>query len=304
YDVCYLDIEKESLHFSVDTVKKHLQNDPNLKILIIQNTLGYPCNIEKIAAYCKEKNIILIEDLAHSIGTIYENGKESGTIGDFTVLSFSQDKVVDGISGGALIIRNKKFSVQYLSFLQVNNNRQLIDRFYPLWTFIIRKTYTSGFGKTLHAILKKFKFLSNPMHSEDAIHVLAAWYCKIIFNEFQNLEKNFLHRRKISQRYNDTLKKITTKKILKSINLRFPIFIDERKELILYLKNHAIFVSDIWYDSVIAPKKYFYLTDYQNQCPNAEKIVTQIINLPTHKNVSENDAKYIAETINQWIKSQ
>lgn len=97
----YLDIEKGELNFSPETLKRAV----NVKAVIIQNTLGYPCDIEKISQVCKENKIILIEDLAHSVGTRYENGKEAGMVGDFVALSFSQDKMIDVVSGGALIQR-------------------------------------------------------------------------------------------------------------------------------------------------------------------------------------------------------
>ena len=101
----YLDIEKGDLNFSAKTLDQKLRNNPKIKAVIIQNTLGYPCDIENISKICKEKKIILIEDLAHSIGARYENGEEAGMIGDFVVLSFSQDKMIDSVSGGALIER-------------------------------------------------------------------------------------------------------------------------------------------------------------------------------------------------------
>lgn len=98
--VDYIDIEKEDLNFSPVQLKNKLKENPKIKVVIIQNTLGYPSQVEEIAAICKENNIILIEDLAHSVG---------GKFGDFVVLSFSQDKLIDAVSGGALIIRNKKY---------------------------------------------------------------------------------------------------------------------------------------------------------------------------------------------------
>lgn len=100
----YLDIDKGDLNFSADTLKRAA----NVKAVIIQNTLGYPCDIEKIAQVCKENDIILIEDLAHCVGTRYESGVEAGTVGDFVALSFSQDKMIDAVSGGALIKKNER----------------------------------------------------------------------------------------------------------------------------------------------------------------------------------------------------
>ncbi len=322
YKVRYLDIAEGDLNFSFANLVQGIKKYPLIKVIIIQNTLGYPCEIEKIAKYCKEKGIILIEDLAHSIGAKYEDGREVGTVGDFTVLSFSQDKMVDGISGGAVIVKSSKFKIphkrttffegsQSLELGELPMSQQTRDRFYPLFTWIIRKTYEFGLGKLLHAFLKKFNLLSQPMSNldKDIIYGLPDWYCCLIYRQFRSMEGDLNHRRKIASVYADRLKKdvlssILVRKIPKAANLRFPIFVANRSNLVEFLKKKYIFVSDIWYDAPIAPKKYLHMTDYKNQCPNAEKISKEILNLPTHRNVSEMDAKFIAEKVNEWVEGK
>ena len=61
---------------------------------------------------------------------------------------------------------------------------------------------------------------------------------------------------------------------------------------IKFLKQHKIFVSDIWYDSV------------SPECPQAVAISKTILNLPTHINVTKADALIISERINVWLKLQ
>lgn len=315
YKVEFLDIEKDSLNFSFETLEAAFKRNPNLKIIFVQNTLGFPCDMEKISKFCKEKNIILVEDLAHSIRTIYSNGSEAGTVGDFTMLSFSQDKVIDCVSGGALIVRSPKYLKEInapLRLKKINPSQKLKDKFYPILSVIIRNNYSSGIGKVLHFLLMKIKFLSSPMIYEDMdkIHELPKDYAAEVSSQFQSLEKNLLNRRKIATIYARTLdKNIMFEGIVDSINnsanLRFPIFLDNRKELISFLKNKNIYISDIWYDVPIAPKKYLNKTNYKSgMCPNAEDLASRILNLPTHKNVSENDAEVISQQINLWLKSQ
>jgi hypothetical protein len=213
--------------------------------------------------------------------------------------------MIDGVSGGALILRNKNFQFTTSNFEFLDKKKQTIDRLYPLFTFLIRKTYGIGFGKLFHAFLKTFKLLSNPMSDSGIIHALPAWYCSLIYNEQVNLERNLAHRKKIAVEYSTNLnRKLMSEKIRSQIslstNIRFPIFMNDREDLIKYLKNNNIFVSDIWYDAPIAPKKYLNKTNYKHNCPESEKISESILNLPTHRNVSEKDAKFIAEIINKW----
>ncbi|MCL5113688.1 MAG: aminotransferase class I/II-fold pyridoxal phosphate-dependent enzyme [Patescibacteria group bacterium] len=293
-----LDLEEKNtdLNFAAQTLEKILKENKNIKVVVIQNTLGYPTDIEKVAKICREKNIILIEDLAHCIGAKYKNGKETGSMGDFVALSFSQDKVVDAVCGGALVIRNKKYaSSENLQFKEPAN--QTKDRLYPLFTYKIRFLYNLGLGKILHFILKRLNLLSEPIQEGFyEFYFLPNWYCNLALFEFANLPKKLSHRRKIAQIYAKKLnKKILNPNIVEKIsissNLRFPIFADNRERLIQFLKKANIFVSDIWYNDV-AP-----------ECPNAVEISHAILNLPTHINVSEKDALKISERINECLKS-
>jgi perosamine synthetase len=306
----YFDIGEDDLNFTYNTLVKKYSEFPDMKVLVVQNTLGYPCEVEKIAEFCKEKDIILIEDLAHSIGARYGTGSEAGTIGDFVALSFSQDKMIDAVAGGALIIRNKKFGLQNIRFGYVSRVQQRKEKLYPLMVYIIRVTYAYGVGKVIHFILKKTNMLSTPVESrnKDTIHSLPFWHSKILIDEINGLDKNLVHRRRIAAVYKKMLdRKIAIAKSERDIelssNLRFPIIVKNRKRLIKFLKKSSIYVSDIWYDAPIAPKKYLSMTNYvQGTCPNAESISKRILNLPTHKNVSEKEARAIAERINIWLK--
>ena len=312
YKIEYLDITKGDLNFSAQTFTDALENNPAIKVLIIQNTLGYPCDIASIEKICQERGIVLIEDLAHSIGAVYGNGKEAGTVGDFTVLSFSQDKMIDAVSGGALIVRNKKYqNFSTPDFANVNYKQQIMDRWYPDLTFEIRTNYKFGLGKLTHKIYKSLGMLSKPMGNLDSIslHKLPAWYCGLVLHQFKNLGNNLEHRKEIAKVYAGALDpKILVQNLLSQINnasnLRFPILVDNRAALISYLKNQGVYVSDIWYDAPMAPEKYMSLTDYKHQCPEAEMVSKKMLNLPTHININKTQAEVVAKKINTWIQSQ
>lgn len=296
-----LDLEEKNtdLNFTAEILEKILKENKNIKAAVVQNTLGYPTDIEKIIKICREKNIILIEDLAHCVGTKYENGKDAGSVGDFVVLSFSQDKVIDAVSGGALVIKNKLYSnITIQQFATINKLQQLKDHLYPLLTYKIRLLYDLGLGKPLHFVLKKLNLLSKPMQEGlYDFYSLPDWYCNLALEEFKSLSQQLNHRKEIAKIYVKNLdKKILSENISRKIslssNLRFPIFVENRNSLIKFLKRFKIFISDIWYDDV-SPK-----------CPNAVGISKKILNLPTHINITEKDALRISETINIWLKSQ
>ncbi len=305
-----LDIEPGSLNFSLDALKTAVEANPDITVVIIQNTLGEPCEAREIAEFCRSKQLVLIEDLAHSIGVQYTSGEEAGTIGDFTILSFSQDKVIDAVSGGALITRSKQYSDKtHAPAKQISRSQQLRDRFYPTLTYKIRLTHALGIGKLLHKVCRSLHLLSKPLPPGMTVeaHELPSWYTVQAMHEYTVLPKMITHRKMITEIYQSGLSKdllMLAANHNDAIYLRFPILVKQREGLITYLRKRRIYISDIWYDAPIAPKKYMYLTDYTGTCPQSEFVSEQILNLPTHRSISKADAERIVREVNAWFATQ
>src|SRR6185369_1626447 len=123
-----------------------------------------------------------------------------------------------------------------------------------------------GIGKAHHWVLKKLGWLSQPMGGKEKIvlHNLPGWYCRLALGRFKNLEMEIAHREKIAGIYASRLNNqpLLNLSVSKSANLRFPILVKDRANLISHLKSRGIHVSDIWYDAPVAPKKWTAYTDY------------------------------------------
>ncbi len=306
--VHYLDTPENGLNFSPATLQSALEANPNIRGVVIQNTIGASCDIQTIKKLCGKYGVALIEDLAHSIGARYASGEEAGTVGDMAILSFSQDKVVDAVSGGALIVRNQKYETASIHFARVSVLQQLKDRIYPVLTWKIRTAYRMHVGKAVHGIARALRLLSSPFgkHSARFVRALPGWYCANILRQFQVLDNTARHRREVAATYARILDKhlLFSYDIPHSANLRFPIHTHDRDSLIRFLKARGVHISDIWYDAPIAPEKYMRRTEYKGQCPHAERISEMMLNLPTHVNVSMADAEAIANAVNEWHKNQ
>ena len=77
------------------------------KLVILLSDIGGIINpdIEKIADFCKEKNIILLEDAAHSFGSTL-NKKFSGTFGNAGVYSYYATKAIFAGEGGIVVTKD------------------------------------------------------------------------------------------------------------------------------------------------------------------------------------------------------
>lgn len=303
----YLDIERSSLQFSAETLAKAVGKNPKIRAVVIQNTLGVPCDITAIEKICNHHKLILIEDLAHSVGIRYADGREAGTVGDFAMLSFGRDKLVDAVSGGALIINNPKLVPEgdLLALDPAPRAAVSRDRLYPLLTSLVRGGYRLGIGKVLHAGLRGVGLLSKSVDAEYYEgHKLPGWQARLALKQLLNLNTELTRRRNIAKIYRENLCQAALSEACinyssSASNLRFPSFSVERKKLFGQLAREGIQISDTWYDVPIAPARYLAKTTYKHQCPVAEKISQEIINLPTHRHISEQTALRIAEVVNQ-----
>lgn len=271
----FVKLAKGTLHFSAATLKTVLLKNPKIRAVLVQNTLGYPCDIDGIVDMCRRNKLVLIEDLAHCVGGLYENGKEMGSFGDFVALSFSQNKIIDSVSGGALIVRNPKFNVAHPT-LAPNWRRQLADRIYPLCAYFLKHSYP------LYTLFQKLITVSKSFtNTGSGVHSLPSWYCVLILAKFRNLPSAIFHRRKIASVYARSLNKnilssALTKQIPYSAHFRFPIFVTQKKSLVDYLAQYHFYLDDPWYT-----------------LPG--------LTLPVHENISEERAEQLALAINEFI---
>lgn len=303
----FVDIGKDDVNVTAAGLETVLKNHPDVRAVILQNTYGFPQDIRGIGKIAKKYGLIVIEDLAHSVGAVYGDGRTAGSAGDFAALSFSQDKMIDAVSGGALVVRTKpNLRPELRKRAAVGAGQMIRDRWYPTLASIIRMTYPIP-GKFIHAALRNLGLLSSPMGDTTGItlHTLPPWYARQVINAFRYLRDDIVHRRMIASIYASAIKPVClvpaiVPLIPRAAPLRFPIIVRNRDGLIAEAKRHGLFISDIWYDAPVAPKKYFFKTTYAGECPNAEALSESVVNLPTHKNISSRDAKIISDIINRW----
>lgn len=84
------------------------------KAVIVVHLYGLSADIDKISEICKRHNVVLIEDAAESLGTLYK-GKHTGTFGDYGVFSFNGNKIIT-TSGGGMLVSNDEERISKVRF--------------------------------------------------------------------------------------------------------------------------------------------------------------------------------------------
>ena len=102
-----IDVSKDDLCMCpLDLLKKITKNT---KVVIYTQMNGRVGQIETIRKICKKRNIFLIEDAAHAIGS-YKKKIHVGNSGIASSFSFSMPKLITMGQGGAVITNNKKLA--------------------------------------------------------------------------------------------------------------------------------------------------------------------------------------------------
>lgn len=102
--VVFCDVDYDTFNISVTDIKKKITK--KTKAIIIVHYGGQSCDIYEIKKLCKEKNIFLIEDCAHALGSNYKNIK-CGTFGIIGCFSFYPTKIITTGEGGMLVTNDK-----------------------------------------------------------------------------------------------------------------------------------------------------------------------------------------------------
>lgn len=118
-------VDSEDRGLNIDPSKIEKAITGNTRAIYVIHTYGTAARIEEICAIAKRYNLILIEDLAHSLFSRYK-GRQLGTFGDFAVLSFT--KKIINFEGGAIGTNNKLLYERMLS-LQQNYKRYRLFSF-------------------------------------------------------------------------------------------------------------------------------------------------------------------------------
>jgi perosamine synthetase len=106
-EVVFVDCNKEDLCMSFEDFKLKAQKYRPAAAWIVHIGGHIAFDVDKIASYCTENNMILLEDCAHTHGASW-NGKKPGMWGDAGVYSFYATKTVSTGEGGMLVSKHSE----------------------------------------------------------------------------------------------------------------------------------------------------------------------------------------------------
>lgn len=95
----FIDTEYDTWNMSPKALEQAFRIYPDVRLVVLAHLYGTPAKIDEIRKICDAHNALLIEDAAESFGATYK-GRQTGSFGNYAILSFNGNKIITGSSGG------------------------------------------------------------------------------------------------------------------------------------------------------------------------------------------------------------
>ncbi|MGL5831189.1 MAG: DegT/DnrJ/EryC1/StrS family aminotransferase [Candidatus Altimarinota bacterium] len=314
----YVDIDESNYNIDLELLIKKI--GPKTKAVMIQHTFGIPAqNVKEIAKLCKEKGVLLIEDCAHAMGAEVE-GLPVGRFGDIAFYSLGRSKVISCVNGGLIALNDESLNKKIIREIEKIREKNWLniwqDLHHPVVMEIAKKlSVWSKLSKVYLKIIRVFRLINlevnggekraiKPAHFPTRLANATAEMARLQFNKLDIFNEK---RKYFANKYWQELKDLKELEIVNPENipgaiwLRYPIKfkkVELAEKVFRAAKGEGIILGD-WYKTVVAPadidqSKSFY---EKGECPKAEKVCAEILNLPTHFGLRDSDAEMIIKLI-------
>jgi len=272
------------------------------KVLIIQHSFGHPDNLKKIQLFCRQHNLILIEDCAHGLGVYYQS-QPLGSFGDASFFSFGRDKVISSVWGGALLVKDKSVYQKIVDTTFTNTNIFWVSQqlLYPSIIFLVTNLYSFlSIGKIIHYISQITGLITKAVSYQDKNLVNIPFYsypnqlAVLALNQLNKLDCILENRRSLAKSYAQIFDQ---KYYPDSGYLRYSLVVKDKSNFKNLLKKSNIIAGDWYYQPIIPDINLTKFGYTKGSCPNAESISKSMLNLPTNPSLNKTDIKRLLSSI-------
>lgn len=112
-EAVFIDTEYDTWNMSPEALEKAFELYPDVRLVVIAHLYGTPGKMEELKRICDEHKALIVEDAAESLGAKYKIGNEwveTGTLGNYSCISYNGNKIITGSAGGLFLTDSKEDS--------------------------------------------------------------------------------------------------------------------------------------------------------------------------------------------------
>jgi len=261
----YADVDPET--YTIDPAEVKRKISPRTKAIIPVHLYGHPCDMDPITELAKTHNLHIIEDACQAHCATYK-GKRTGSLGDIACFSFYPSKNMTVLGDGGMITTNDRGLAHKVRMLRDHGRVQkYVHEFLGLNCRL----------SEIHAAIGR-----------EQLRHLAEWNKR---------------RREIAARYNALLRNpgiaLPVERVwAEHVYYMYVIRTKQRDKLASYLKERGV-ETGIHYP----------LPVHRQPClrsnvhlPITEKYVDEILSLPMHPQLSDEEVEYVALEVRNFVE--
>ncbi len=283
----FADINDKTYNIDPEAVKAAVTS--KTRAVVAVDFTGQSVELDELLGYCRAKNLVLIEDGAHVIGTRYK-GRPNGSIADMTTFSFHPVKTVTGGEGGAVLTNNEEYY-----------QKLLLAR--------------------AHGITRDVRRMEEEPHGSWYYEQISLGYnyrmtdiqAGLLISQLDKLPAFSARRKKIVARYNEAFAAIpqlqVQEEIPESDSTRHLYILRIRPETLRISRREffeAMAAENIMCNVHYIPTYYFpyykSLGYEKGLCPKAEKLYEEMMSLPLYYGMTDQDVEDVITAVKKIVE--
>lgn len=266
-----VDVDPESCTIDVEKIEEAIT--PRTKAIIPVHLYGQCADMDPILELARKYNLKVIEDAAQAHGAMYK-GRKAGSMGDVGCFSFYPVKNLGACGDGGAVVTNDEDLFEKIRILRYMGQK-------VKYTNLVIG-YQERLDEIQAAILRvKLKYLPE-------------------WNE---------KRRQWAALYDQLLKDLDvilpkTKDYNRHVYHLYVIRVKERDAFRANLEKHGIETQIHYPKPVYEQPAYSFLGYSNNTFPVTEKLTREIVSLPMHPHLTEEEVRYVAGTIRKILQEK
>lgn len=282
----FADIRPDTYNISPDCIKACITE--RTKAVVAVDFTGQAVELDEILALCRQHQLVLIEDAAHSIYTSYK-GKPVGSIADMTCFSFHPVKTVTSGEGGAVTTNDEALYHKLVQLRAHGVTRIQSEMVHPDNARWYYEQVDLGYNYRMTDI-----------------------QAALLISQLNKLPQFSRRRKEIVQKYDEAFAQIPELKVQKEIPES-----DTTRHLYILRLNLAMLTCSRreFFDAMIAENicpQVHYIPVYHHPyyeklgypkglCPNAEDYYNEVMSLPLYYSLTDEDVEDVIQAVKKLI---
>jgi perosamine synthetase len=273
----FADVDPKTYNIDPEDIRRKITD--RTKAIIAVHLAGQPCDMDAIHSIAREHGLIVIEDGAHALGSVYK-GKKVGSMSDMTTFSFHPVKPITTGEGGMIVTDKEDFYKKMVLFRShgITRDDSMMTRNDGPWFY---QQFDLGYNYRITDI-----------------------QCALGCSQMKKLDRFLARRKEIVARYNEAFAdcdNIITPYQLSDTESGWHLYIVQvkncdRRQVFEAMREKGIGVNVHYIPVYMHP--YYQEHGYENvHCANAEEIYSHIISLPLYPGLTSEQQDYVIDTL-------